>query len=38
VIERWIVDRVNLPPLSKIENKSDVIICGKDVELKSPAE
>jgi tRNA(His) 5'-end guanylyltransferase len=38
VIERWIVDRVDLPPLSKIENKSDVIIFGKDVELKSPAE
>jgi len=38
VIERWIVDRVDLPPLSKIENKSDVIIWGKDVELKSPAE
>ena len=33
-----IVDRVDLPPLSKIENKSDVIIWGKDVELKSPAE
>jgi tRNA(His) 5'-end guanylyltransferase len=34
VIERWVVDRVELPPLSKIENKSDVIVWGKDVELK----
>ena len=27
-IERWVIDRVELPPLSKIENKIDVIVWG----------
>ena len=35
VVERWVVDRVDLPPLSKIENKVDVIVCGKDYIKKS---
>ncbi len=30
VIERWVIDKVDLPPLSKIKNKVDVIIYGKD--------
>ena len=34
-IERWVVDRVELPPLSKIENKVDVIVWGKDYIKKS---
>jgi len=29
-IEKWVIDRVELPPLSKITNKVDVIIYGKD--------
>jgi tRNA(His) 5'-end guanylyltransferase len=29
-IERWVVDKVNLPPLSRIKNKVEVIIYGKD--------
>lgn len=35
VIERWVVDIVDLPPLGKIENKVDVILFGKDFKLKS---
>ena len=34
-VERWIVDKVDLPPLSKIENKVDVIVFGKDPIKKS---
>lgn len=34
-VERWIVDKVDLPPLSKIENKIDVIIWGQDPIKKS---
>jgi len=30
MIERWVVDKVILPPLSKIQNKVDVIVFGKD--------
>ena len=30
VIERWVIDKVDLPPLSKIKNKVDVIIYCKD--------
>jgi tRNA(His) guanylyltransferase len=30
LIERWIVDEVKLPPLSRIENKVDVLIFGKN--------
>ncbi len=37
-IERWTIERVDLPPLSRIENRSDVIIWGKEPELKGPAE
>ena len=36
VIERWVVDTVELPPLGKISNRVDVILFGKDVEMKSP--
>jgi tRNA(His) 5'-end guanylyltransferase len=35
LVERWLVDRVDLPPLSKIENKVDVIVWGKDYIKKS---
>lgn len=30
VIERWVIDKVELSPLSKIKNKVDVIIYGQD--------
>lgn len=33
-IERWIVDRVDLPPISKIENRVGVILYGEDVKEK----
>ena len=32
-IERWIVDSIELPPLSKVKNKVDVIIFGKSPEV-----
>jgi len=35
-IERWVVDRIELPPLSKIDNKVDVIVWGVDPVMKSP--
>ena len=35
-IERWVIDRVELPPLSTIENKIGVIVYGEDVKVKSP--
>jgi len=34
-IERWIIDKVDLPPMSTIANRVDVIVYGKDVEIKS---
>jgi tRNA(His) guanylyltransferase len=36
VIERWIIDIVELPRLSSIDNSVDVIIWGKEPKLKSP--
>jgi tRNA(His) 5'-end guanylyltransferase len=36
VIERWVIDKVDLPPLSKIENKVDTIVWGLDPVMKSP--
>lgn len=33
MIERNVVEILELPPLSKVSNKVDVIIYGKDVEL-----
>jgi len=30
LIERWVVDEIKLPPLSRIENRVDVIVFGKD--------
>lgn len=30
MIERWIIDKIELPPLTKVTNKVDVIIFGKD--------
>lgn len=35
-VERWVVDKVELPPLSKIENKVDVIIFGEEPKMKIP--
>jgi tRNA(His) 5'-end guanylyltransferase len=32
-IERWIVDRVKLPPLSRIKNKVNVVIFGENPEV-----
>lgn len=36
LVERWIIDRVELPKLSSIENSVDVILWGNDPKLKSP--
>ena len=36
VIERWVVDSIELPKLSSIENSVDVIVFGEDPKLKSP--
>ena len=36
VIERWVIDTVELPRLSSIENSVDVVIWGKEPKLKSP--
>ncbi len=33
-IERWIIDRVEIPPLSTIENKVGVIVYGEDFKIK----
>lgn len=30
MVERWIIDEVKLPPLSNIQNRTDVIIFGKN--------
>ena len=35
VIERWSIDKVEIPPLNKVENSIDVIVWGKDPKLKS---
>jgi tRNA(His) 5'-end guanylyltransferase len=35
VIERWVVDIVELPQLTKIENSIDVIVWGNEPKLKS---
>ena len=36
VIERWVVDTVELPKLSSIENSVGVIVFGEEPKLKSP--
>jgi tRNA(His) 5'-end guanylyltransferase len=36
VIERWIIDVVQLPKLSSIENSVEVIVFGEEPKLKSP--
>ena len=36
VIERWVVDTVELPRLSSIENSVGVIVFGEEPKLKSP--
>lgn len=35
-VERWVIDNIDLPPLSKVDNKIGVIVFGEDVKLKSP--
>lgn len=35
-VERWVIDKIDLPPLSRIDNKVGVIVFGEDVNLKSP--
>jgi hypothetical protein len=32
-IERWVVDRVKLPPLFRIKNKVNVVIFGENPEV-----
>ena len=36
LVERWVIDRVEMPPLNKVENSVDVIVWGSDPKLKSP--
>lgn len=36
IIERWVIDKVSLPQLTKIDNVIDVIVWGEDPKLKSP--
>ncbi len=36
VVERWVIDRIELPRLSSIENSVDVIVWGAEPKLKSP--
>ena len=36
VIERWVIDTVELPRLSSIENSVEVIVFGDEPKLKSP--
>ena len=33
VMERWCVERLYLPPISKIKNKIEVLVYGKDYEM-----
>lgn len=35
IVERWVIDRVEMPPLNRIENSVDVIIWGKEPKQKS---
>ena len=30
MVERWVIDKINLPPILKVDNKIDVIIYGKE--------
>lgn len=36
MIERWVVDVIDIPPLMKVDNSVDVIIWGSEPKLKSP--
>jgi hypothetical protein len=36
VVERWVIDTVELPRLSSIENSVEVIVFGEEPKLKSP--
>ena len=36
VVERWVIDRIELPKLSSIDNFIDVIVWGAEPKLKSP--
>lgn len=36
VVERWVIDRIELPKLSSIDNSIDVIVWGAEPKLKSP--
>jgi tRNA(His) 5'-end guanylyltransferase len=38
VVERWVIDRIELPKLSSIENSVDVILWGAEPKLKSPVK
>lgn len=33
-VERWVISEVDLPPLSKVENRVDVIVYGSEYKLK----
>ena len=35
-VERWVIDRIELPQLTKLENSVDVIVFGEDPKLKTP--
>ncbi len=36
LVERWVIDRIEMPPLNRVENSIDVIIWGNEPKLKSP--
>lgn len=33
MIERWVIDVIDLPPLMKVKNKVDVIVFGADPQI-----
>jgi len=38
LVERWVIDRIEMPPLNRVENSIDVIIWGNEPKLKSPVK
>lgn len=36
LVERWTIDRIEMPPLNRVDNSIDVIIWGNEPKLKSP--
>lgn len=36
LVERWVIGRVEMPPINRVENSIDVILWGNEPKLKSP--